>query len=120
MLSMKTILASSLAAATLALSPITASAVPAGLADAQPGAETVQVKSKHHHHHHRHGHLRFGIYGGGCLVWDAKAHLPWEIPFYQYDTHRAIPGPLMKTDRLIDLLAYSLQRSIGGAATAAS
>jgi hypothetical protein len=35
-----------------------------------------------------------GIYGGGCLVWDAKAHLPWEIPFYQYDTHRAIAGPL--------------------------
>lgn len=35
-----------------------------------------------------------GIYGGGCIVWDDRAHLPWEIPFYQYDTHRAIPGPL--------------------------
>jgi hypothetical protein len=32
-----------------------------------------------------------GIYGGGCIVWDARAHLPWEVPVYQYDVNRPLP-----------------------------
>jgi hypothetical protein len=31
-----------------------------------------------------------GIYGGGCIVWNDKAHLPWEVPIYQYDVNRPI------------------------------
>lgn len=31
-----------------------------------------------------------GIYGGGCLVWDAHGHLPWEIPVYRYEVNAPI------------------------------
>lgn len=33
-----------------------------------------------------------GIYGGGCLIWDAEYHLPWDIPAFHYDVNRPIPG----------------------------
>ena len=33
-----------------------------------------------------------GIYGGGCLVWDAKAYLPWDIPVFRYDVNRPLPA----------------------------
>jgi hypothetical protein len=35
-----------------------------------------------------------GIYGGGCFVWDAEAHLPWDIPAFYYDVNLPIRGSL--------------------------
>jgi hypothetical protein len=32
-----------------------------------------------------------GIYGGGCLVWDAGADLPWDIPVFNYDVNLPLP-----------------------------
>lgn len=31
-----------------------------------------------------------GIYGGGCLVWDRNAYLPWDIPVYRYEVNAPI------------------------------
>jgi len=31
-----------------------------------------------------------GIYGGGCIVWNDTAHLPWEVPIYHCDVNRPI------------------------------
>jgi len=28
-----------------------------------------------------------GVYGGGVMVWDDQASLPWEIPFFEYQWH---------------------------------
>jgi hypothetical protein len=28
-----------------------------------------------------------GVYGGGCFVWDAGAHLPWDIRAFHYDVN---------------------------------
>jgi hypothetical protein len=35
-----------------------------------------------------------GIFGGGCMVWDRRGHLPWEIPVYQYDVNQPLPQRL--------------------------
>jgi len=35
-----------------------------------------------------------GIYGGGCLVWDAKGYLPWDAPVYRYDVNAPITSPV--------------------------
>jgi hypothetical protein len=35
-----------------------------------------------------------GIYGGGCFVWNADAHLPWDIPAFYYDVNLPIRKPL--------------------------
>jgi hypothetical protein len=35
-----------------------------------------------------------GIYGGGCLVWDGKGHLPWDAPVYRYDVNAPITSPV--------------------------
>ena len=40
-----------------------------------------------------------GIYGGGCIIWDDKAHLPWDIPAFHYDVNR----PLLARADLRDL-----------------
>jgi hypothetical protein len=34
-----------------------------------------------------------GIYGGGCLVWDDTAYLPWDIPAFHYEVNRPLTGP---------------------------
>jgi hypothetical protein len=34
-----------------------------------------------------------GIYGGGCLVWDDKEYLPWDIPVFHYDVNRPLLAP---------------------------
>jgi hypothetical protein len=31
-----------------------------------------------------------GIYGGGCIVWDKTAYLPWDIPVFHYDVNRPL------------------------------
>lgn len=35
-----------------------------------------------------------GIYGGGCLVWDDRAHLPWDVPVYRYEVNAPLPAPV--------------------------
>jgi hypothetical protein len=35
-----------------------------------------------------------GIYGGGCLIWDDKAFLPWDIPAFHYDVNRPLLAPV--------------------------
>jgi hypothetical protein len=35
-----------------------------------------------------------GIYGGGCLIWDATEFLPWDIPAFYYDVNRPISGTI--------------------------
>jgi hypothetical protein len=35
-----------------------------------------------------------GIYGGGCLIWDDKAYLPWDIPAFHYDVNRPLLAPV--------------------------
>jgi hypothetical protein len=42
-----------------------------------------------------------GIYGGGCIVWDNTAYLPWDIPVFHYDVNRPLLAPA-------DLRALSL------------
>ncbi len=43
-----------------------------------------------------------GIYGGGCIVWDRSAQLPWDAPLFQYDVNRPISGTLRLQDLLLD------------------
>jgi len=31
-----------------------------------------------------------GIYGGGCLIWDDREYLPWDIPAFHYDVNRPL------------------------------
>lgn len=33
------------------------------------------------------------IYGGGCMVWDASEHLPWDVPVFHYDVNRPLTAP---------------------------
>jgi hypothetical protein len=40
-----------------------------------------------------------GIYGGGCIVWDRSARVPWDAPLFQYDVNR----PILERLRLQDL-----------------
>jgi hypothetical protein len=35
-----------------------------------------------------------GIYGGGCIVWERTAEVPWDAALFQYDVNRPFPGPL--------------------------
>jgi hypothetical protein len=35
-----------------------------------------------------------GIYGGGCIIWDRSAELPWDAPVFQYDVNRPIRAAL--------------------------
>jgi hypothetical protein len=35
-----------------------------------------------------------GIYGGGCLVWDDRHWLPWDLPVYDYAVNRPIGATL--------------------------
>lgn len=32
-----------------------------------------------------------GIYGGGCIAWDAGAYLPWDIPAFHYEVNLPLP-----------------------------
>ena len=32
-----------------------------------------------------------GIYGGGCIVWDATGYLPWDIPAFHYEVNLPLP-----------------------------
>jgi hypothetical protein len=34
------------------------------------------------------------IYGGGCLIWDDKEYLPWDIPAFHYDVNRPLLAPV--------------------------
>ncbi len=34
-----------------------------------------------------------GIYGGGCIIWDDKDYLPWDIPVFHYDVNRPLLAP---------------------------
>jgi hypothetical protein len=43
-----------------------------------------------------------GIYGGGCIIWDKTAELPWDAPIFQYDVNRPIPGALDLLDLQLD------------------
>ena len=43
-----------------------------------------------------------GIYGGGCLVWNADAYLPWDIPIFRYDVNRALQAPTDLRDLALD------------------
>ncbi len=43
-----------------------------------------------------------GIYGGGCIVWDAHAYLPWDIPAFHYEVNRQITGRLDLRDLQMD------------------
>jgi hypothetical protein len=33
-----------------------------------------------------------GIFGGGCLIWDDRGELPWEIPVYVYEVNAPLTG----------------------------
>lgn len=33
-----------------------------------------------------------GILGGGCLIWDDRGELPWDIPVYVYETSAPLEG----------------------------
>jgi len=35
-----------------------------------------------------------GIYGGGCLVWDDTAYLPWDVPVYRYEVNAPVSTQL--------------------------
>jgi hypothetical protein len=35
-----------------------------------------------------------GIYGGGCIVWERTAAVPWDAALFQYDVNRPITGAL--------------------------
>jgi hypothetical protein len=43
-----------------------------------------------------------GIYGGGCIVWDRTARLPWDAPVFQYDVNRPVPGALNLANLVLD------------------
>ncbi len=43
-----------------------------------------------------------GIYGGGCIVWDRTAELPWDAPVFQYDVNRPIVGAVDLRDLHLD------------------
>ncbi len=43
-----------------------------------------------------------GIYGGGCLIWDERHWLPWDLPMFHYDVNRPIAGPLDLRDLQLD------------------
>lgn len=34
-----------------------------------------------------------GIYGGGCLIWNDKEFLPWNIPAFHYEVNRPLLAP---------------------------
>jgi len=34
-----------------------------------------------------------GIYGGGCLVWNEREFLPWNIPAFHYEVNRPLRAP---------------------------
>jgi hypothetical protein len=34
-----------------------------------------------------------GIYGGGCLIWNDKEFLPWDIPAFHYEVNRPLLAP---------------------------
>ena len=31
-----------------------------------------------------------GIYGGGCIIWNDTAYLPWDIPVFHYEVNRPL------------------------------
>jgi hypothetical protein len=43
-----------------------------------------------------------GIYGGGCIIWDAGSSLPWDAAVFQYDVNRPIREPLDLRDLKLD------------------
>lgn len=43
-----------------------------------------------------------GIYGGGCIVWDRSARVPWDAPLFQYDVNRPILNRLRLQDLVLD------------------
>jgi len=43
-----------------------------------------------------------GIYGGGCIVWDRSARVPWDAPVFHYEVNRPLPGPLSLQDLVLD------------------
>lgn len=42
------------------------------------------------------------IYGGGCFVWDADAHLPWDVPMFRYEVNRPVRDEIDLRDLTLD------------------
>jgi hypothetical protein len=43
-----------------------------------------------------------GIYGGGCLIWDDREYLPWDVPAFHYDVNRPLLAPADLRDLTLD------------------
>jgi hypothetical protein len=43
-----------------------------------------------------------GIYGGGCIVWNGEAYLPWDIPAFHYEVNLPLPARVDLRDLTLD------------------
>lgn len=43
-----------------------------------------------------------GIRGGGCLIWDDRHWLPWDLPCFHYDVNEPITGKVDLRDMALD------------------